>query len=146
LQRGLLLQVRAAIRLHADRLCITFDEPEAETTSEIPISIGRKGSEVRIVDASGGGSGNATDPVLLKLMVLARAAQQAQLAGREEQLVSHYSRAHLQQLLRISWLAPDIVSAIVEGRQPAMLTGRRLLRATNIPIAWAEQRKLFGFS
>ncbi len=145
-QRWLLLEVRAAVRLHADRLCITFGEPEAQTTSEVPISILRKGSEVKIVHVSGGGSGNAIDPVLLKLVVLARAAQQAQLAGREEQLISHYSRAHLQQLLRISWLAPDIVSAIVDGSQPATLTGRRLLRATNIPLAWAEQRKLFGFA
>ena len=144
-QRRLLLQVQAGIRLHADRLCITFGRDERETTSEVPISIVRKGAEVRIVDAAGGSS-NATDPVLLKLVVLARAAQQAQLAGREEQLVSHYSRAHLQQLLRISWLAPDIMSAIVDGSQPATLTGRRLLRATNIPLAWAEQRKLFGFA
>jgi DNA invertase Pin-like site-specific DNA recombinase len=145
-QRGLLLQGGAGIRLHADRLCITFSEDETEATSEVPISIVRKGSEVRVVDASGGGSGNATDPVLLKLVVLAREAQQAQLAGREEPLVSHYSRAHLQQLLRISWLAPDIISAIADGRQPAPLTGRRLLRATNIPLAWSEQRKLFGFA
>ena len=145
-QRALLLQSLAAVKLNKDRLSITFGQSSLEETSEVPISIVRRGSEVRIVDGAGGTSSHAPDPILLKLVVLARAAQVAQLAGREEALVSHYSKAHLQQLLRISWLAPDIISAIVDGSQPATLTGRRLLRATNIPLAWADQRKLFGFS
>ncbi len=72
--------------------------------------------------------------------------RQAQLSGRQEPLVAHYSKAHCQQLFRISWLAPCILSSICEGRQPATLTGRRLLRATNIPLDWAKQRALFGFA
>jgi site-specific DNA recombinase len=145
-QRALLLQVRAGVRLHTDRLSITFSESGVEEMSEVPISIVRRGAELRLVQGYGGSSSYAPESVLLKLVVLARAAQVAQLAGREEPLVSHYSKAHLQQLLRISWLAPDIISAIVEGSQPATLTGRRLLRATNIPLAWTDQRKLFGFA
>lgn len=86
------------------------------------------------------------DPVLLKLVVLARTAQQAQLSGSEDPLVSHYSKAHLQQLLRISWLAPDILSAVLEGRQPVTLTGRRLLRTANMPLSWQAQRELLGFA
>ncbi|MFY9991268.1 MAG: hypothetical protein WAL40_09545, partial [Rhodoplanes sp.] len=35
-------------------------------------------------------------------------------------------------------LAPDIVEAIVEGRQPRSLTVKRLLQG--IPCAWADQR------
>jgi len=30
---------------------------------------------------------------------------------------------------RISWLAPDMISAILDGSQPPQLTGRRLIRA-----------------
>ena len=83
--------------------------------------------------------------MLLRLITLAHTAQRAKLAGSEEALVSRYSKAHLQQLLRISWLAPDIVAAIADGRQPVTLTGRRLLRATNTPLSWEAQQKLFGF-
>ena len=52
--------------------------------------------------------------------------------------------AHVRRLLRFGYLAPDIVEAIVEGRQPRPLTVRRLL--LGIPRAWDDQRKVFGFA
>ncbi len=61
-------------------------------------------------------------------------------------LVSHYSKRHLGQLLRISWLAPDIIAAIVNGNQPSTLTGRRLLRAAELPLDWKAQRTFLGFN
>ena len=74
------------------------------------------------------------------------AAQRMVLTGKEEPGVASYSKRYLWQLLRISWLAPDIISAIVEGRHPAGLTGRRLLRAAQLPLKWSEQREFLGFS
>lgn len=145
-QRFLLLQHGATVRLQEHQLSVTFGETGEPTTSKVPISIARRGTEVKIINSARGSAINSPDPVLLKLVVLARAAQQAQLGGCEEPLVAHFSKAHLQQLLRISWLAPDILCAICEGRQAPTLTGHRLLRATNIPLPWVEQRKLFGFA
>ncbi len=52
--------------------------------------------------------------------------------------------AHVRRVLRFGYLAPDIVEAIVEGRQPRSLTVRRLLQG--IPCAWADQRTAFGFT
>jgi site-specific DNA recombinase len=43
-----------------------------------------------------------------------------------------------------AFLAPDIVEAILEGRQPRDLTFKKL--CSNIPLSWAEQRSQFGFS
>jgi len=63
-----------------------------------------------------------------------------------EILTARYSKRHLWQLLRISFLAPDIITAIIEGRQPSALTGRRLLRVSDLPFDWAGQRRLFGFN
>jgi site-specific DNA recombinase len=54
------------------------------------------------------------------------------------------SDPHVRRLLRFAYLAPDIVEAIVEGRQPRSLTVKLLLRA--IPIAWSDQRAAFGFT
>jgi site-specific DNA recombinase len=51
--------------------------------------------------------------------------------------------AHVRRLLRFGYLAPDVVEAIVEGRQPRALTVRQLLQG--VPCAWADQRKVFGF-
>jgi DNA invertase Pin-like site-specific DNA recombinase len=52
--------------------------------------------------------------------------------------------AHVRRLLRFGYLAPDIVEAIMEGRQPRSLTVKRLLQG--IPCAWLEQRAVFGFT
>jgi DNA invertase Pin-like site-specific DNA recombinase len=54
------------------------------------------------------------------------------------------SDAHVRRILRFGYLAPDIVEAIVEGRQPRSLTVKRLLQG--IPCVWAEQRAVFGFA
>src|SRR3546814_164900 len=54
-------------------------------------------------------------------------------------------RTHLARLLRIAWLSPRIVEAIVDGSQPRNCN-RQLLLAANLPIEWAEQERLFGFA
>ena len=44
-------------------------------------------------------------------------------------------------MLRLTLLAPDIVEAILAGRQPEKLTVRDLLEP--FPVEWAEQRRMF---
>jgi len=73
-----------------------------------------------------------------------RALRQAQFVDTAE--IAHryeLSDAHVRRLLRFAYLAPDIVEAIVEGRQPRILTVKLLLRG--IPLDWADQRAAFGF-
>jgi hypothetical protein len=48
------------------------------------------------------------------------------------------------RILNCAFLAPDIIEAILEGRQQADLTVQKLLRA--LPLDWTEQRKRLGFS
>jgi site-specific DNA recombinase len=56
------------------------------------------------------------------------------------------SAAYICTLLRLPWLAPDITTAIVNGRRPQHLNAMRLMRrASRLPASWAEQRTLFGF-
>jgi site-specific DNA recombinase len=53
---------------------------------------------------------------------------------------------YISRLLRLPLLAPDIVTAIVNGKNPPQLTAKKLMRqALELPIDWAEQRKLLGF-
>ena len=47
-------------------------------------------------------------------------------------------------LLRLATLAPCIVTAIVEGRQPASLNRQRLATITNLPRDWDGQRIALG--
>ena len=62
--------------------------------------------------------------------------------AREERVTA----AYLYNLLRLPWLAPDITTAIVNGRQPHQLKANTLMRkASRLPADWAEQRTLLGF-
>lgn len=53
-------------------------------------------------------------------------------------------RKSARQILRLAFLAPDILTMVVHGRQPAHPTLKSLLQG-DIPISWTEQRtKLLG--
>jgi site-specific DNA recombinase len=61
--------------------------------------------------------------------------------ARQEGLTIGY----LSRLLRLPSLAPDIVTAIINGEHPPQLSAKRLMRlALKLPTDWAEQRKLLG--
>ena len=52
--------------------------------------------------------------------------------------------SHVGRVLRLNCLAPDIVKAILNGKQPRDLKIKDLMRST-IPDLWQEQREAFGF-
>jgi len=93
----------------------------------------------------------AADPALVRIVARAhdfreRLLQDPNLtvpaiAGQERLTIGYLSR-----LLRLPSLAPDIVTAIINGKHPPQLSAKRLMRlALKIPTDWAEQRKLLGF-
>lgn len=53
-------------------------------------------------------------------------------------------RVRMMKVIKLAFLDPDIVTAIVEGRQPLKLTPGKML-ASDLPLAWAEQRRVLGF-
>lgn len=53
-------------------------------------------------------------------------------------------RVRMMKVAKLACLAPDIVAAIIEGRQPLKLTPGRLL-AVDLPLAWTEQKRVLGF-
>jgi hypothetical protein len=55
--------------------------------------------------------------------------------------------AVLAVLVRLSYLSPEIVGAILAGQQPVELTPTRLvLLSRDLPHDWQEQRRLLGFA
>ncbi|WP_300396574.1 recombinase family protein [Henriciella sp.] len=55
-----------------------------------------------------------------------------------------WTTSPLRQRLKLAFLSPAIVQAILEGRQPADLSLEKLLR-TDIPLDWDRQAKVLGF-
>lgn len=148
-QRELLLDLDAAVQLREDavhiRLSISSDREPTELS--VPAKLVRKGHQLKIVvSPDNRGSAGSADPVLAKLIAQAFAAREHLVEGKEHSCVSDYSRRHLNRLARLAWLAPDIISDILGGRQPAHLTGRYLLRCGDMPLDWSSQRAFFGFA
>ena len=56
------------------------------------------------------------------------------------------SRSYFTRLVRLSYLAPDITEAILDGRQPRDLTADKLLAHSRLPLGWHEQRTVLGFA
>ena len=89
------------------------------------------------------------DKQLKLLLRSARAAQALLDAHRELDfagLARRFGRSpgYFSRLIRLNYLAPDIVAAIADGRQPSSLD-RKTLASAHIPLDWAVQRRMFGF-
>jgi site-specific DNA recombinase len=142
--RGVLLDVAAAPSQG-------MKDDETEILS-VPVRLRRAGREIRMVI-------NGTDPFaaakpdarLIKLLLKARQFNAtlahsegvpfAALAERER-----VSRSYFTRLVRLSYLAPDITQAILDGRQPPDLTAEKLLEHSRLPLAWHDQRTVLGFA
>ncbi len=93
----------------------------------------------------------APDPHLIAAVAQGR-TWLAQIRGGEVQSVRDLAERHgvnqgdVSRILPLGLLAPDIVEAILAGRQPVELTAKRLKRICDLPVSWAEQRRLLGFA
>lgn len=110
-----------------------------------------KGGVRMIVNGSGNSYSEAKpDLSLIKILVKAHQFKDKlihsggicidEVAGRDGMKGSYFTR-----LLRLTWLAPDITAAILEGKHPPNLTALRLQTDSRLPLLWSEQRRLLGF-
>jgi DNA invertase Pin-like site-specific DNA recombinase len=116
----------------------------------VPIALRRRGVERKIVIQNGSNRRAEPDPVLCRLISrahnwvrqLARseAASVKTVAAREG-----FDGSDVSRILPLAFLAPDIVQAILEGRQPPELTARVLMRLPSLPADWQAQRRRLGF-
>jgi site-specific DNA recombinase len=117
---------------------------------EAEAKLKRCGGEVRLVlpPNSKGEIPGRSSPSLLKAIARAHDWRERIVNGSAEDLESIAKQAGLNQryvsrILECAFLAPDIVEAILDGRQPHDLTVQKLW--SNLPSRWAEQRKQLRF-
>ncbi|TXC73751.1 recombinase family protein [Sphingorhabdus soli] len=119
-------------------------------SQKVEVQLARRGKEVKLVEPPQNASIVHRDRSLIKLVVKAYMARHA-LENNEGASLAELAQAkglssnYFRVLLRISYLAPDIMTAIVEGRQPVHLNRQKLARATGLPTEWQDQRKALGF-
>ena len=124
--------------------------PGRPITIDIPAVLTRVGLGMSLV-VPGAHPDTQADPCLIRLLLRAfaiqdRLAHTPDLTLQQLAEAEQVSASYVTRLLRLCYLAPDIVTAIVEGRQPAALTATTLMRDTRLPLAWAAQRARLGFA
>lgn len=115
-------------------------------TLTTPWQMKRRGQEARIVMPSSSGASQKPDPVLVYLIARAHLYLETLITTPSPSIAAVADQhgvhpAEVSRILPLAFLAPSITEAILTGRQPAELTGRRLSRI-DLPIVWAEQRVL----
>ena len=112
------------------------------STNPRPTKAERRGHNLKLVLRSEKERQAKIDPDLIALLQKAEAARQQLFATTDR---DQRPDRTAERIARLAFLAPDIVAAILEGRQPPWLTSRRLLKYTSVPLDWKDQRQVLGF-
>ncbi len=131
----------------------TADDHERPIILSAPAQLRRVGRGIKMVIDEAAAPGRAAKPDAKLIKLIARAylfnnrltesssEYLADVAQRDRITSSYFTR-----VLRLSYLAPDITRAILEGRHPRDLTAQKLLAHSRLPLAWPEQRRRLGFA
>ena len=138
------LGVDEASRSHADLL----DQPPE---LQVPIALVKRGRAARLVITNVDGQLAAKNQALIKLVARAHHRFELLASGKagspgEIAVQERTDPSELSRTLQLATLAPDIVQAILQGKQPSDLTATKLKKLKNLSLCWQEQRELLGFS
>lgn len=109
----------------------------------------RCSGEVRLIVPTGSAGSLPARPHVPLMKAMARAhdgyeklltGEVKSLRGLARQIGAH--ERYVSRIIRCAFLAPDIVEAILAGRQPPDLTLDKVL--DKLPMDWAEQRRVLG--
>ena len=119
-------------------------------TREFPLSIKRRGVEMRLIIGNEPEPTTSVDQNLFREVARARRCFDAIVTGKVKSIGELSARERtderaIRRILPLAFLAPDIVQAIVSGAHPVELTARKLMRRTELPLDWAMQRLVLGF-
>jgi hypothetical protein len=118
---------------------------------KIPMQFRRLGGRKKIIAPAGADHWAAPpavqDGALLKALARAHRWQQALETGQVASIKELASRekmdhSYLTRILRLNLLAPDIINAILDGRQPEVMTLTTLTKP--FPMEWEQQREIWG--
>lgn len=152
LTREVLLGVVKRVEVGEERITLQLHESEQgrDVVLEASAAKIRSGREVKLVISGSDDEADARrDGKLVAMLARAHRIRDRRIAGESVASIAadeDSSPSRIGRFARLGLLAPDIVLAAVDGRQPTSLTRSSLWEATSIPLDWAGQRRLLGFS
>ncbi len=122
--------------------------PDIIISQTKPMRMQRRSNEMRLV-LDGDGSSTAIDSVLVKGIAQAHVWAEELFSGQVVSLAElarrhEVSEGYLKKLMPLAFLAPDIVTSLLAGKQPDGLSKEKLVSKTLSSI-WQEQRPALGF-
>jgi hypothetical protein len=116
----------------------------------VPMQIRRRGVELRLVVNGGARASCKTDQSLLRAVARAHCWFDDLVSGRSMSEIARrdgVGKQYVSRLIRLAFLAPEVVERVVAGRQPPELTAQALQAGRfDIPVYWAAQKRALGFS
>jgi hypothetical protein len=140
------MDVAACLSEESGKVEAGASEPK---TVEVPFDLVRWRGGTQIVPADGSQTLNdRSNNELIRAVARGHLWWNQMLSGNAKTVAEVAKRAgvttrYARRIIRASFLAPDIVEAILDGRQPAGLSVLQLRRP---PADWTEQRRLLGFA
>jgi hypothetical protein len=143
---ALAITLRHAPLLSGTKLAIAKEGEPIRLT--VPLQLRRRGVEMKLVIPGEARHARPLrpDPALIKAvarghlwfddLATGRAASLREIAEREG-----VTEGYVGRLMRLAFLAPRIVEAILEGAQAVDLTAARLTGGIRLPLAWSEQHQ-----
>jgi site-specific DNA recombinase len=126
------------------------DSDETLIRLSIPASLRRTGKETKFV-VNGVANSDPADTTLIRVLVRGQKIAKRlfepncppiEAVAQEEEITASYAT----RLVRLAFLAPDLVAAILAGKQPSGLTANKLMADTRLPLEWQDQRAALGFA
>jgi site-specific DNA recombinase len=123
---------------------------EKTYTLSVPFSLKRRGNEAKLIIGDHAEEPILVDAALTKTISNAYRWMQQLQSGAAATVVEiaqaeGLDDGEVSRVLSLAFLAPDIVKAILDGRQPFNLTARDLKRLKPLPTSWAKQRQVLVF-
>ncbi|MDP3676494.1 MAG: recombinase family protein [Novosphingobium sp.] len=123
-------------------------EDDTRIELEVPTTIAWFGHEQRLRLDPPAHSSTPRDARLVELVArgFATRDQLLELTQGEVAAMAKTQYRHVERTARLAYLAPDIVRALRDGRQPKSLNARTLARLGSLPLSWSDQRRMLGFA
>jgi site-specific DNA recombinase len=141
--------------IEEDKLVVTMRRAALTETGADPISLSvpvrfrRRGVEMKLVIADNTARPARLDPALIKSVARGHLWFDDVASGRAASLQAIAERegvteGYVRRLIRLAFLAPGIVEAILDGEQPVDLSAARLTGQVELPLDWNNQQRLLS--